>query len=211
MESQFTDFENAAFAIFVVLLSRVISTFDLNFYIPLSKVDENMEKAHNVDALFTEKFYFRKHVVRGNLDGTFKSDAEIEQDECELMTINEIINGKDNGFPGLITLMNLYFDTTQIEKPARDVMNKYLKLISDRASGKLTTAAKWIRSYVMSHNSYKQDSIVTQDIAYDLLKTIQKIQQGTEKAPTLLGDLYDPNFDPSAAIATTNSSHDHCC
>jgi glutamate--cysteine ligase catalytic subunit len=33
-----TDFENAAFSIFIVLLSRAILTFGLNFYIPLSKV-----------------------------------------------------------------------------------------------------------------------------------------------------------------------------
>jgi glutamate--cysteine ligase catalytic subunit len=33
-----TDFENAAFAVFVVLLSRAILYFKLNFYIPISKV-----------------------------------------------------------------------------------------------------------------------------------------------------------------------------
>lgn len=38
MEVQLTDFENAAFAVFVVLLSRAILAFNLNFYIPISKV-----------------------------------------------------------------------------------------------------------------------------------------------------------------------------
>jgi glutamate--cysteine ligase catalytic subunit len=38
MEVQMTDFENAAFAVFVVLLSRAILSFNLNFYIPISKV-----------------------------------------------------------------------------------------------------------------------------------------------------------------------------
>lgn len=33
-----TDFENAAFSIFVVLLSRAILAFNLNFYLPISKV-----------------------------------------------------------------------------------------------------------------------------------------------------------------------------
>jgi len=36
----------AAFTVFVVLVSRVILAFDLNLYIPLSKVDENMRRAH---------------------------------------------------------------------------------------------------------------------------------------------------------------------
>lgn len=38
MEVQMTDFENAAFAVFVVLLTRAILSFNLNFYIPISKV-----------------------------------------------------------------------------------------------------------------------------------------------------------------------------
>jgi Glutamate-cysteine ligase len=38
MEVQLTDLENAAFTVFVVLVTRVILAFDLNLYIPLSKV-----------------------------------------------------------------------------------------------------------------------------------------------------------------------------
>ena len=37
MEVQLTDFENAAFTVFVILASRVLLAFDLNLYIPLSK------------------------------------------------------------------------------------------------------------------------------------------------------------------------------
>lgn len=38
MEIQLTDFENAAFTVFVVLLTRIILAFDLHLYIPISKV-----------------------------------------------------------------------------------------------------------------------------------------------------------------------------
>jgi glutamate--cysteine ligase catalytic subunit len=38
MEVQLTDFENAAFSVFIVLLTRAILSFGLNFYIPISKV-----------------------------------------------------------------------------------------------------------------------------------------------------------------------------
>lgn len=38
MEIQMTDEENAAFAIFIVLLTRVILSYGLNLYIPISKV-----------------------------------------------------------------------------------------------------------------------------------------------------------------------------
>ncbi len=38
MEVQLTDFENAAYAVFIVLLSRAILHFNLNLYVPISKV-----------------------------------------------------------------------------------------------------------------------------------------------------------------------------
>lgn len=38
MEVQMTDFENAAFSIFMILLTRAVLAFNLNFYVPISKV-----------------------------------------------------------------------------------------------------------------------------------------------------------------------------
>ena len=49
MEIQLTDFENAAFTVFVVLLTRIILAFDLHLYIPISKLNENMARAHARD------------------------------------------------------------------------------------------------------------------------------------------------------------------
>nr|XP_018262051.1 glutamate-cysteine ligase catalytic subunit [Kwoniella dejecticola CBS 10117]OBR84209.1 glutamate-cysteine ligase catalytic subunit [Kwoniella dejecticola CBS 10117] len=62
MEVQLTDFENAAFSIFIVLLTRAILSFDVNFYMPISKVDENMQRAQERSASTSQSFYFRKHV-----------------------------------------------------------------------------------------------------------------------------------------------------
>lgn len=59
MEIQMTDFENAAFSIFIVLVTRAILSFDLNFYIPIPLTTENMETAHVRDGLLTQKFHFR--------------------------------------------------------------------------------------------------------------------------------------------------------
>ena len=42
MEIQMTDFENAAFSVFIVLLTRAIISFDLNFYMPISKVSHTI-------------------------------------------------------------------------------------------------------------------------------------------------------------------------
>ncbi|KAH6560539.1 hypothetical protein BASA50_005091 [Batrachochytrium salamandrivorans] len=63
MEIQLTDRENAVFAIFVVLLTRTILAYNLNFYIPLSKVDENMRAAQKRDAVLSETFWFRNDIA----------------------------------------------------------------------------------------------------------------------------------------------------
>ena len=59
IEAQITDFENAAFVSFCILLSRAMASFKCNFYIPLSLVQINMERAQRRDAVLKEKFYFR--------------------------------------------------------------------------------------------------------------------------------------------------------
>ncbi|KAF8326647.1 glutamate-cysteine ligase catalytic subunit [Cantharellus anzutake] len=73
MEVQVTDFENAAFSIFIVLLSRAILSLDLNFYIPMSKVDENMQHAQKREAISNQKFYFRKSVFPSDMGSPFGS------------------------------------------------------------------------------------------------------------------------------------------
>lgn len=64
MEVQCTDFENAAYSIFIVLLTRAILSFGLDFYIPISKVDENMKRAHVRNAAREGKFFFKKNVFQ---------------------------------------------------------------------------------------------------------------------------------------------------
>ncbi|TGZ73362.1 hypothetical protein CRM22_001563 [Opisthorchis felineus] len=59
MELQLTDFENAAFVSFLLLLSRTILRLKLNLLIPISKVDENMKTAVKRDAVRNGLFYFR--------------------------------------------------------------------------------------------------------------------------------------------------------
>ncbi|KAK4104090.1 GCS-domain-containing protein [Parathielavia hyrcaniae] len=108
MEIQITDFENAAFSVFMVLVTRVILSFDLNFYIPIKKVDENMETAHARDAVLTRKFYFRRNLFPttrasrspGSGSGTSTpvpsrppTPTGPVEAEYRLMSINEIING----------------------------------------------------------------------------------------------------------------------
>ncbi|KDN42501.1 putative gamma-glutamylcysteine synthetase [Tilletiaria anomala UBC 951] len=273
MEVQVTDFENAAFSIFVVLLTRAILSFGLNFYIPISKVDENMKRAHIRDAVHTQKFYFRKEVFRqrrrhGNVNpaggwgmrsrassgaasprsqsvgasgaaspkrGMFEFDGSAEannvrlsvlvnghnsahatagasgtgtghrsgrssrapspelgpvEDEYDEFTMDELINGKGEHFPGLLGLIYNYLDSLNIDVETRCEMNLYLDLVGARANGSLMTTATWIRKFVRSHPEYKGDSVVSAGINYDMIRLLDKIEQGEVEAPCFLPKFY---------------------
>ncbi|KAK9503697.1 hypothetical protein O3M35_010204 [Rhynocoris fuscipes] len=189
-EIQITDFENAAFVVFIVLLTRVILSYKLNLLIPISKVDENMAKAQKRSAVREEVFWFRRDITSS---GEQASDIPIEE-QYGAMTINQIINGKDGVFPGLIPLINSYLSGMDVDTDTHCSIQQYLKLIQKRASGELLTTASWIRQFVRQHPAYKQDSIVNDEIAYDLLKTIDGIRTG-----------HCPELIPSLVSKTTES------
>ena len=120
MEIQMTDFENAAFSIFIVLITRAILSFDLNFYLPIPRTTENMSTAHKRDAMLNDKFWFRRDPVgerkvqasqvsgptTNGINGSTAHTEESSQalppieDEYTLMTIDEIINGQKDASAG---------------------------------------------------------------------------------------------------------------
>ena len=179
MELQLTDFENAAFVILITLLVRVLALFDLNLYIPLSLVDENMQRAHQRDALNKQKFHWRKN----SLPDTFNDTVDGEdggkggEDETIQLSIHQIINGCEN-FPGLLPLVENYLDTVCVDDDTRKSLQPYFELISKRASGELLTSASYIRKFVTTHPNYKRDSIVDQTINYDLITHLHSISTG---------------------------------
>lgn len=230
MEVGLTDFENAAFSVFIVILSRVILAFNLNFYMPMSAVDENMQTAHLRDAVTHESFLFRKNVFKSSDGSGFlcscghihnaslvggqsefediekfcghsdkdssSSGSDSDSDPHEAMTLNEIFNGKPLcrdgrpagfAFPGLIPLMRGYLDSLKIDAQTRARLLTYIDFVSERASGKLCTTAAFMRKFIMEHQHYEHDSVVTEEICYDLMITCQGITKGEIHAPELLG------------------------
>ncbi|PWN53196.1 GCS-domain-containing protein [Violaceomyces palustris] len=281
MEVQITDFENAAFSVFIVLLTRAILSFGLNFYMPISKVDENMKRAQERDSVGRQKFHFRKEVFRKrnrhrvlsrnpsfdagrNGGGEAGSGAEVAalgsdsglldrhsppssgratpirnhlhhhpsssslngtkilngkggrssstpgsprawngsgtlsphqlqvpvEEEYEEMSMDEIINGKGDEFPGLLGLVRNYLDSLNIDVETRCTMGLYLDLVGSRANGSLMTTATWIRNYVRSHPEYNFDSVISQGINYDMIKKLDLIERGLEEAPGFLPSIY---------------------
>ncbi|EXJ60452.1 hypothetical protein A1O7_04605 [Cladophialophora yegresii CBS 114405] len=117
LEVQLTDFDNAAFVIFVALLARTILHFNLNFYIPIEKVAENMTRAHTRNAVVEEKFFFRRGVWSSPSSSAAPPSIETEY---TLTTVDEIMNGSrgirsdssqcgtSSPFEGLIPLVERY-------------------------------------------------------------------------------------------------------
>jgi len=182
MEMQLTDFENAAFSTFVVLCSRVMLFFDLNMYMPMSLVDENMELAHRRDAVRNERFWFRKHVVEP--DGGIPPYEDI----YERMSVQQVLMGKGSYYPGLIPMCMSYLDHHEVDKDTKETISKYLRFIRMRASGELLTNAAWMRQFVLNHPDYQQDSVVTQKIATDLMKECHDIGAGVTHVEEMLGE-----------------------
>ncbi|XP_076117635.1 glutamate--cysteine ligase catalytic subunit-like [Mytilus galloprovincialis] len=184
MEIQLSDFENAAYAVFVFLVTRIVIAYRLNFVIPISKVDENMSAASKRDAVMEEKFYFRrnsfsdKSITEIKITKPGQLKTKDGNDFCQ-MTIDEIINGNVE-FPGLIPLIKTYLESKceDTDEETNHLTNSYLKLISDRASGAEPTTANFIRNFVTTHPYYQQDSIVSDIINYELLKACAKKSNG---------------------------------
>mmetsp|Transcript_48751 Transcript_48751/g.72410 ORF Transcript_48751/g.72410 Transcript_48751/m.72410 type:complete len:877 (+) Transcript_48751:64-2694(+) len=233
MEMQLTDFENAAFTVFIVLITRIILTFDLNLYIPLSRVDANMQRAHSRNASAKAKFFFRRHMApleegddgygvkffsmfegitedgdgadNNNRPRNNATDANPgvserrrqspnapgsdEENSYEEMTMAEIMTGKGKYFPGLIPLVQAYLEYINCDEFTMARVSQYLDLIKLRATGELITPASWMRKFVRNHESYKGDSVVSDEIAYDLMIACKEIGEGTRHEPDMLGDM----------------------
>lgn len=200
-EIQLTDFENAAYAIFVVLLARAILAMGDNFYIPLSYVEENMIRAEKVDAVLNEKFWVNKNSYANTVGPSFGAknfDRDLlatdvsEMDVVEL-SLDEIINGDEKKeIRGLVDIVLSYLDALGCDSKTRGVIVQYLDMLRKRASGELPTTAKYIRDFVKSHpNQPKGDCKLNGDVADDLVQASVDIGRGVRDCTDLTGNNSD--------------------
>lgn len=164
MEISITDFENAAYSVFSILLSRAILHFQLNNYLPISKVEENMKRAHHRDAVNNDLFFIRTNI---NDSG----DATIKE-----LSLNEIFNGSPN-FKGFLPIVREYVDIAfpEIDTVSSKKLEMYFNLISGRASGSILTTAKFMREMIVNHRDYRKDSIVPESAAYEFCQFAKKL------------------------------------
>ena len=143
LDMQYSVFSNTSFFIFTILLARTIVYYNLDFYIPISEVDNNFEKAKKNNCL-DEKYIF----ILNNI----KSASTIE------IIIDKLIEYIYN------YLIDIDVDIS--------LFSKYLENIRLIASKKIKSNADNIRNFVKNHSSYNQDSVVHQNISDDLLDKI---------------------------------------
>ena len=187
MDIQITDYENAALSALVSLLVKLLSTYNVNFIIPISMGDENMVRAHKRDAVLNERFYFRKNIVQSDyksLDlektGYLKSSMKIhaEKEEVVEMTLAEILEGKaDIEYKGILPLLIELINESEGDAKDKEQIKGYLNFLLKRAKGIYKTGAKYISDFVRVHNEYKFNSIVTEKINYELLRNLEEINE----------------------------------
>mmetsp|Transcript_29566 Transcript_29566/g.91412 ORF Transcript_29566/g.91412 Transcript_29566/m.91412 type:complete len:721 (+) Transcript_29566:50-2212(+) len=202
MEVQLTDFENAAFAVFSVLVTRVVLAFDLSLYVPLSRVDANMRRAQRRDAATTERFYFRRQLAPDSDEAPSKFDnccGGSDDDVFEEMTCQEIIDGKGDYFPGLAPLAYAYLDHIGCDPDTFKRVSAYIELVRKKASGEALTGAAWIRNFVTAHPDYKKDSVVSAKVARDLAVAAHEVGIGERPAPELTGGVAVRPVSPDGA------------
>lgn len=172
MDIQLSDFENAAYVIFIVLLSRMIVSLNLNFQIPMSKVHSNFEKAVNKDAVLNELFWFKFNIVTSNCKNNVFGGLRTGncKDTLAELTIKEIFCGKDE-YLGLLGYIDKYLlEVVGCSRERYEMIQPYLELIRKRACGDLPTGARFMREFIRNHPDYRKDSLITPDIAKDLVQ-----------------------------------------
>ena len=201
LDLQISPYENTSMICMILLTyALILCSNEINFIIPISKVDENFKRAYKKDAINKEKFWWRIDCFKDEklleincincvrFRKEFKRDENLtyekDQNNIKELTINEIFNGCEKyNYPGLIVyykkIMNFMFKTNK--------MNNYVDFIEKRAKGEIWTDAKYIRNFVLNHKKYNKDSIVTEEINYDLIKHILLIQNGEIKPKEIFG------------------------
>ena len=148
LDIQTDNFKNASFIIYVLMLARIILKYKLNFYIPLSYVEENfslIEKRNFKNKLFTNIFWNKN---KKNFSPEMV-DIHVIIDKLNFL-IKKYIKEQDN----------------PIE------INKYLLHIEKISNNTEDTNAEKLHNFIINHQSYKQNSEINYDITNDLIEKL---------------------------------------
>eukprot|EP01066_Platyproteum_vivax_P015305 Platyproteum_vivax@DN6781_c0_g1_i1.p1 len=172
-ELQPTDFENAAVASVLAVVTRAMMDENWDLYIPISKNDENLNRSQSRNAVLSQKFWFRTSLDKdGNPEITEQSAHEI------LARV----------FDRLKIYIQKQVDLQNCAAGTQDTLLKYIEFLTDRATGKLLTNATFLRQWLSKHKDYKFDSVVPSSAAYDMCVMLDCFGKGTCSIKSLHGE-----------------------
>lgn len=174
MEAQPNDMENAALVVALRVLQQTIQHFGLDIKIPISAVEENMNRASDLNAATDQIFRF---VAR-----SLSSAGEPATAFDGWASLDVIFNGTGDdaaqSWRGLLPLAKDYLAYRNISGLSTKEQEKILgalELLSMRASGRLETPAKWMRKFVAENSC---GSLCNEEISsrlyYDMISALSE-------------------------------------
>lgn len=178
-----------------------IVTYDkaaANFYIPLSKLDENFKRSFERDAIVKNKFWVRRCVLsqygQPQPQVSQKEIGNLNQELIEVTLAEFFYGSPDKTYVGFLQVYDHVIDMMIQDNPSqqdqlnttRNEYKKALNLILRRAKGELKTLAAYMREFVMKHSEYKGDSIVPEKVLDELVRWMIVVNEGK----TTISDLH---------------------
>lgn len=150
---QLTPFENSSFLGLLLALYSSVLNYDVNFIIPITKVDENFERAYLQDSITEKKFWWRinsidkdfKNIKHNLIQREFLStkdgepiSKEIDDQNIKELTMKEIFFGSEEyNYPGILKLCYKAIELRFADEETRSYAGRFIEFIGLRASGKL--------------------------------------------------------------------------
>lgn len=179
MDSPITEVEKSMLTFICTLFFRIVTDdkMQVNFYIPISKVDHNYQQASFRDSNTKGKFFFRKHFCK-RIEGYIESEIIVE------ITLQEFWFGSSQ-FAGMRKLVEVFLqiNESKIEEEGKrngenlkDAVWKVFDFLGQRASGQLNTLPNFFRGFVNEHKDYHYDSVLNDLVIRDIIQKAVEIQ-----------------------------------
>lgn len=152
-ELQLTPFENSTMLTFCIVYSQMIMKRDVNFIIPITKVDRNFDKAHEANAIENQLFSFRidglknfkkpsklyenNYLSHGNSINNDYFNEISNAESVKEMTIRQIFCGSDEyNYEGLLNIMYDFVEENILNPEIKEMTKMHLYFIENRVKGK---------------------------------------------------------------------------
>lgn len=171
MEAQPSDRENAALVVALRVLQQTIQHFNLDLKIPISEVEQNMNRANDRNAAIEQIFRFAVRFVDEPAHA-FDGWASLD------VIFNGFGDGNGQSWRGLLPLARDYLALRNLSSLRSEEQEKILgalDLLSARASGRQETPAKWMRSFVAerSWDCFRGEEISSR-LYYDMVLALSE-------------------------------------